>query len=114
MTMVHYNTSVSPLSQVVHGCDPNAWHRGSDGVQLTLLHRAILLQDTATACFLVKNGADVNSATRPGTAGGAFYPPLHLACERGMMDVVQCLLEHHANVNATVRTSISDMCIYIY
>ena len=91
---------------MVHGCDPNAWHRGSDGVQLTLLHRAILLHDTATACFLVRNGADVNSSTRPGTSGGGFYPPLHLACERGLVEVAQSLLENHANVNATVKTCI--------
>ena len=97
---------------MVHGCDPNAWHRGSDGVQLTLLHRAILLHDTATACFLIRNGADVNSSTRPGTSGGGFYPPLHLSCERGLMEAVQCLLEHHANVNATVSMLlICTVCI---
>ena len=96
---------ISYILKVVHGCDPNAWHRGSDGVQLTLLHRAILLHDTATSCFLIRNGADVNSATRPGGSGAGFYPPLHLACERGLVEVVQCLMEHHTNVNATVRQS---------
>ena len=90
------------VSKVVHGCDPNAWHRDKNGVQVTLLHRAILLHDTVTACFLIRNGADVNSATRPGSSGVGFSPPLHLACERGLVDVVQCLMEHHVNVNATV------------
>ena len=100
--------------QVVHGCDPNAWHMGPDGTTLTLLHRAILLRDTATACFLIKNGADVNSPSRPSSlsreSGGKpgspieslFAPPLHMACERGLQEVVQCLVDHHANVNTKV------------
>lgn len=107
--------------QVVHGSDPNAWHRGPDRCTLSLLHRAILLVDTPTSCFLIRSGADVNSCTRPsggvdsgtpsvanGEASGdgykeEFSPPLHMACERGLKSVVQCLVEHHANVNAKVR-----------
>ena len=106
--------------QVIHGSDPNAWHRGPDGSILSLLHRAILLRDTPTSCFLIRSGADVNSCTRPtgevasdtptGTNGKAngeilkeFAPPLHMACERGLKSVVQCLVEHHANVNAKVQ-----------
>lgn len=89
--------------QVVHGCDPNAWHMGSDGTTLTLLHRAILLKDTPTACFLIHNGADINSSSRPGKDGGEFSPPLHMACDSGMQEVVQCLVDHNANVNAKVR-----------
>lgn len=30
-------------------------------------------------------------------------PPLHMACERGMLDVVQALVEQGANVNGKVR-----------
>ena len=108
-------TCVSIIVQVVHGCDPNAWHMGPDGTTLTLLHRAILIRDTATACFLIKNGADVNSPSRPGSSssgrGGGkpgspietlFAPSLHMACERGLQEVVRCLVDHHADVNTKV------------
>ena len=65
----------------------------------------------------------MNSSTRPMggnaasspppsvTAGGfrsgsvspqEFSPPLHMACERGLQSIVECLVEHHANVNAKV------------
>ena len=101
--------------QVIHGCDPNAWHQGLDGTTLNLLHKAILLKDTVTACFLIRNGADINSCTRPsesgrsmpttpmvGGAGAGFASPLHMACERGLCEVVRCLVEHHAEVNAKV------------
>ena len=78
---------------------------GSDGTTLTLLHRAILLKDTPTACFLIRNGSDINSPSRPGKDGGQFSPPLHMACESGMQEVVQCLVDHNADVNAKVGTS---------
>lgn len=100
ITAPHY----CPPPQVVHGCDPNAWHMGSDSTTLTLLHRAILLKDTPTACFLIRNGADINSPSRPGKDGGQFSPPLHMACESGMQEVVQCLVDHNADVNAKVGT----------
>ena len=103
---------------MVHGCDPNAWHIAADGTTLNLLHRAIILKDTATACFLIRNGADVNSSTRPTKRGsvssaispggieelneGQFSPPLHMACERGLHEVVRCLVDHHVNVNVKV------------
>ncbi len=112
---------------MVHGCDPNAWHGGSDGYTRTLLHRAILLEDTPTACFLIRNGADVNSPTRPvGAVGGSMgsssssskklartasvspeesSSPLHMACERGLKSVVECLVEHHVDVNVKVGVS---------
>lgn len=112
----------SDLTQVIHGCDPNAWHMGPDGTALNLLHRAILLRDTAAACFLIRSGADINSSTRPSgrsnsmgatsptspapKVDGCFAPPLHMACERGLHEVVKCLLEHRANVNAKVSTGL--------
>ena len=90
-------------SQIVHGCDPNSWHRAPDGTTLTLLHRAILLHDTTSACFLIRRGADVNSPSRPGNGTeGLFSPPLHMACERGLQEVVKCLVEHQADINAKV------------
>lgn len=105
--------------QVIHGCEPNAWHMSPDGTSLNLLHKAILLKDTTTACFLIRSGADINSHTRPsGKAGngdspmsptgkgeGQFSSPLHMACERGLHEVVRCLLEHKADVNARVSLS---------
>lgn len=85
---------------IVHGCDPNSWHRAPDGSTLTLLHRAILLHDTTSACFLIRRGADINSPSRPGSSGeGVFSPPLHMACERGLQEVVRCLVEHQADIN---------------
>ncbi len=106
----------SPPPQVIHGCDPNAWHQGLDGTSLNLLHKAILLKDTVTACFLIRNGADINSCTRPGdgaamtptsptggSGSGGFSSPLHMSCERGLCEVVRCLVEHHAEVNAKVK-----------
>ena len=77
---------------------------GPDGTTLTLLHRAILLNDTPTACFLIRNGADVNSPSRPGKGGGEFSPPLHMACDIGLNEVVQCLVDHNADVNAKVQS----------
>ncbi len=94
----------------MHGCDPNAWHRGSDGLTLTLLHRAILLLDTSSACFLIKKGADVNSATRQAPGGGGDDPPLHMAASRGLQDVVRCLVEHQADINAKVVIIIAYVC----
>lgn len=100
-----YNFFLLFLSQISHGCDPNAWHTASDGTSLSLLHRAIILQDPVTACFLIKSGADVNSPTRPAnTEQGDFSPPLHMACERGLDPIVQSLVDHHADCNIKVST----------
>ncbi len=99
--MLCVDTLVCP--QVVHGCDPNAWHRLPDGSMLTLLHRAILLLDNSSACFLVKKGADVNSSTKQ-IPGGGDAPPLHMAASRGLQEVVRCLVEHRADINAKVHT----------
>ncbi len=90
--------------QIVHGCDPNSWHRSTDGTTITLLHRAILLHDTTSACFLIRKGADINSPSRPAPGGleGVFAPPLHMAAMRGLQEVVRCLVEHQADINAKV------------
>ena len=66
------------------------------------------------ACtFLIKNGADINSPFRPGaewkdTVEANFAGPLHMACSIGLEAVVQCLVEHHADVNQKVCT------VYMY
>lgn len=88
-----------PAPQIAHGCDPNSWHT-SDGVGQSLLHRAIALSDTPTACFLIKSGADIASPTRPSSSqSGAFSPPLHMACASGLDAIVKCLVDHNADVN---------------
>ncbi|XP_072163422.1 rabankyrin-5-like [Diadema setosum] len=91
---------------VRHGCDTTAWGRGEGGLQQTLLHRAIDENKQSVACFLIRSMCDVNSPRRPGPNGEgpdeAFdgQGPLHHACEWGQEEVVQCLIEHQADINA--------------
>lgn len=55
---------------------------------------------------------DVNSTRRPGPNGEgpdeAFdgQGPLHHACEWGQEQVVQCLIEHQADINAKVSQEV--------
>lgn len=59
-------------------------------------------------CVCVYSGCDVNSCRQPGPNGEGDeeardgQTPLHLASSWGLEDVVQCLLEFGANVNAQV------------
>lgn len=91
---------------VRHGCDATCWSTGPSGCQQTLLHRAVDENNEVIACFLVRSGCDVNSPRRPGPGGEGDeeardgQTPLHLAGSWGLEDVVQCLLEFGANVNA--------------
>eukprot|EP00057_Strongylocentrotus_purpuratus_P000774 XP_001183012.1 PREDICTED: rabankyrin-5 [Strongylocentrotus purpuratus] len=91
---------------VRHGCDTTAWGTGEGGMQQTLLHRAIDDNNQTVACFLIRSMCDVNSSRRPGPNGEgpdeAFdgQGPLHHACEWGLEQVVQCLIEHQADINA--------------
>ncbi|XP_062587167.1 rabankyrin-5-like isoform X2 [Saccostrea cucullata] len=90
---------------VKHGCDVDLWSEGPGKCQQTLLHRAIDENNESIACFLIKNGCDKNSPRRPGLNGEGEdeardgCSPLHLACTWGLELVVQCLMEHNANVN---------------
>ena len=91
------------LFQTAHGCDPNGWETLEDGSGMSLLHRAIELQDHPTACFLIESGADVNSCTQPSDASKEpASAPLHMACQRGLKEIVTSLVNHHANVNSKV------------
>ncbi|XP_040039032.2 rabankyrin-5 [Gasterosteus aculeatus] len=91
---------------VRHGCDATAWSTGPSGCLQTLLHRAVDENNEVTACFLIRSGCDVNSTRKPGPNGEGDeeardgQTPLHLASSWGLEDVVQCLLEFGANVNA--------------
>jgi len=91
---------------VKYGCDTSAWSVGINNCTWSLLHRAIYELDEDTACFLIRNGREINSARKPGPGGyggvEAFdgLTPLHLACEAGQDKVVQCLVENNVNINA--------------
>ncbi|KAI8782408.1 rabankyrin-5 isoform X2 [Biomphalaria glabrata] len=91
---------------VKFGCDVNLWSQSPGGYFHTLLHRALDQNNEAIACFLIRSGCDKNSPRRPGPNGeGAEegsdgQSPLHMACAWGLEMVVQCLMEHNADVNA--------------
>jgi ankyrin repeat protein len=78
---------------VRHRCNLNLPETGHGG--LTALHLAVRERDEFSACFLIKNGADVNLL-----AGEEPTTPLHMAAEIGLLPVVDTLLRHKANVNA--------------
>ena len=101
--LIHTVPYLSFAFQIAHGCDPNWWKEFEDGSAVSLLHRAIELQDHPTACFLIESGADVNSFTRPsGMSKELASAPLHMACQRGLKEIVTSLVNHHANVNSKV------------
>ncbi|KAJ8266348.1 hypothetical protein GJAV_G00129370 [Gymnothorax javanicus] len=91
---------------VRHGCDTTCWSSGPGGCHQTLLHRAVDENNEGTACFLIRSGCDVNSPRRPGPNGEGDeeardgQTPLHMASSWGLEEVVQCLLEFGAHVNA--------------
>jgi len=91
---------------VDHGVDVTGWTTGINGCMWTLLHRAIYEHDEPTGCFLIRNGCDVNSPRKPGVTGDGGVEawdgltPVHLACAQGQDQIVQCLLEHNADINA--------------
>ena len=57
--------------QVTYGCDTSAWSVGINNCTWSLLHRAIYELDEDTACFLIRNGREINR----------YYYTIHfLAC----------------------------------
>ncbi|KAM7311320.1 rabankyrin-5 [Ixodes scapularis] len=65
----------------------------ADAEGLSLLHRAILHQDTSGALFLLDQGADFNLCTRDGET------PLQLAIRRHLPAVVKALCERGADMS---------------
>lgn len=111
---------------VRHGVDTDCWSPGPDGCQQTLLHRAIDENKETIAVFLIRSRCDGDSPRQPGPNGEGkrlvnetrtkinfiFYcaggdeakdkaSPLHLCCQWGLVRVLQTLIDHGANVNAT-------------
>jgi ankyrin repeat protein len=91
---------------VEYNCDTNCWEEVPTKYVQNLLHRALDQNDEQTACFLIRSGCDCNSPRRPLEDGQgdeeAFdnQTPLHIACAWNMQNVVQTLLEHHADINS--------------
>lgn len=91
---------------VEYGCDTNCWEELPAKYSQNLLHRALDRNDEQIACFLIRSACDCNSPRKPLENGEgdeeAFdgQTPLHIACAWAMENVVQTLLEHHADINA--------------
>lgn len=97
-----------------HNClngEPIDMHHNSQKTSVVKL--AVFEMDVASCvnrgvCLFVYSGCDVNSTRKPGPNGEGDeeardgQTPLHLASSWGLEDVVQCLLEFGANVNAQV------------
>uniref|UniRef100_A0A1B0DLG8 Uncharacterized protein n=1 Tax=Phlebotomus papatasi TaxID=29031 RepID=A0A1B0DLG8_PHLPP len=91
---------------VRHGVDTDCWSSGPDGCLQTLLHRAIDENKESAANFLIKSRCDVDSPRQPGPDGQGGEEardkasPLHLCCQWGLVNVLQTLIDHGANINA--------------
>uniref|UniRef100_A0A6B2EBK2 Ankyrin n=1 Tax=Phlebotomus kandelakii TaxID=1109342 RepID=A0A6B2EBK2_9DIPT len=91
---------------VRHGVDTDCWSSGPEGCLQTLLHRAIDENKEGAAIFLIKSRCDVDSPRQPGLDGQGGEEardkasPLHLCCLWGLVNVLQTLIDHGANINA--------------
>uniref|UniRef100_A0A1L8DIW4 Ankyrin n=1 Tax=Nyssomyia neivai TaxID=330878 RepID=A0A1L8DIW4_9DIPT len=91
---------------VRHGVDTDCWGPGPDGCLQTLLHRAIDENKDDAAIFLIKSRCDVDTPRQPGADGQGGdeardkASPLHLCSQWGLVNVLQTLIDHGANVNA--------------
>nr|XP_037289089.1 LOW QUALITY PROTEIN: rabankyrin-5-like [Rhipicephalus microplus] len=78
-----------------------------DAEGLSLLHRAILHQDTAGAIFLLDQGADLNLRTQDGES------PLQLAIKRHLPAVVKALCERGADMTITDEASSCKSALWL-
>ncbi|XP_066603546.1 rabankyrin-5 [Prorops nasuta] len=77
------------LALIFAGADIN--QRNDEG--LTLLHQAIVKEDSATAIFLLDNGADMNARTKNGET------PLQLSVHYRLSEVVEALCKRGVNTS---------------
>ncbi|KAI3386391.1 hypothetical protein SNEBB_007851 [Seison nebaliae] len=110
---------------VEHSADVTEWRlSGELNMYETLLHRAIQLNDEKSATFLIRAGTNIDVCLKPinntndnnnhngnnNNNNGLIVNdnhqlsslnsmPLHLACEKGMKNVVEALVEHKAPFN---------------
>ena len=96
------------------GCDRDFWRVDPNlGVKYSLLHRAILLKDSHTACYLARANASIDSpislhyqvdahkrTTEEVQLQQILCSPMHLSSALGLDEVVQVLFENQANVNS--------------
>lgn len=80
-------------------------HDDSDYCGWTLLHQASARRNLREVKRLLRDGADVNARTIisrnfNGTSVTKDSTPLHIAAHCGFLDVVQCLLENGADIDA--------------
>ncbi|XP_077510441.1 rabankyrin-5 isoform X1 [Amblyomma americanum] len=78
-----------------------------DAEGLSLLHRAILHQDTAGAIFLLDQGADLNLRTQDGES------PLQLAIKRHLPAVVKALCERGADMTVVDEASSCKSALWL-
>src|SRR5689334_12903869 len=65
-----------------------------DGEQIVSRHKIYFISRSRTVTVLLEHGADINPVDKTNTT------PLHLASERGHVDVVKILLDRHARIDA--------------
>ncbi len=80
------------LKQLVKA-DPSLIHTNEWG-SLTLLHLAVLHNQTSTVDYLVTQGSDIKAKTDKGIT------PIHEAAQNGNQDIMEILLAHGADINA--------------
>jgi len=66
-----------------------------DETGLTILHRAVIANQSDVTRFLIEKGMDLNAQDSAGMT------PLHFAAKKGNLEAMRALLDHHAYVNVT-------------
>ncbi|WAR02239.1 ANFY1-like protein, partial [Mya arenaria] len=83
-----------------HGSNPNATEPDSGD---SVLHSAAWASNEKAAIFLATHGA------RPNLANNKGETPLHIACEKGLTELVKILLDKGGNPNAQTKKVESSM-----